>query len=351
MTVPRTRQGKDMDAGVFQPEISSFRLHLAAAGQAAKTVRTYTEAVQWFAAAYLAAEASWDSWDQVTGQDIERWMVHVLRQYSSAYASNQYQGLQQFFKWLAAEEELPDPMAGMRPPLIRIAEWPPMRLDFRPYQGDVRRLLADTMSEPTVTGSLFLTDQDGTDWVVLDSHLRQADPRAHKYWRGLQQLSTTHTFLIPAADASALLAAVPTTPRHSILDLAGASGHADCCYVGEVGRTGPACDHRYDRLRQFEVGGKPFQIVPTVEHYTWEGTVLDCSIGEPATMTLPSTFMQQHAVLSFDLRGPSWLDPAGRPAFTYYKVDGNDSTALLARTTFLRKFLAAQASTRCTALV
>jgi site-specific recombinase XerD len=27
-------------------------------------------------------------------------------------------GLQQFFKWLAAEEELPDPMAGMKPPHV-----------------------------------------------------------------------------------------------------------------------------------------------------------------------------------------------------------------------------------------
>jgi hypothetical protein len=39
--------------GVFQPEISSFRLALAAEAKAAKTVRMYTEAVQWFAAAHL----------------------------------------------------------------------------------------------------------------------------------------------------------------------------------------------------------------------------------------------------------------------------------------------------------
>jgi hypothetical protein len=49
----RSRQHKALDAGCFQPEISSFRLHLAAEGKAAKTVRTYTEAVQWFAAAHL----------------------------------------------------------------------------------------------------------------------------------------------------------------------------------------------------------------------------------------------------------------------------------------------------------
>ena len=49
MRVPRRR--KPLDAGPFWPEIGSFRLHLAAEGKAPKTVRTYTEAVAWFAAA------------------------------------------------------------------------------------------------------------------------------------------------------------------------------------------------------------------------------------------------------------------------------------------------------------
>ena len=43
---PRSRQPKHLDAGIFQAEISSFALRLAAEGKAAKTIRTYTEAVQ-----------------------------------------------------------------------------------------------------------------------------------------------------------------------------------------------------------------------------------------------------------------------------------------------------------------
>jgi site-specific recombinase XerD len=45
-------------------------------------------------------------------------MAGLLGRYSGAYASNQYRALQQFFKWLAAEEELPDPMAGLHPPKV-----------------------------------------------------------------------------------------------------------------------------------------------------------------------------------------------------------------------------------------
>ena len=39
-------------------------------------------------------------------------MVWLLSRYSDSYASNQYRALQQFFKWWAQEEELPDPMAA-----------------------------------------------------------------------------------------------------------------------------------------------------------------------------------------------------------------------------------------------
>ena len=62
MSAPRSSswQRKQLDAGCFQPEISSFRLHLAAEGKAAKTVRTYTEAVQWFAARLLQGRFSFN---------------------------------------------------------------------------------------------------------------------------------------------------------------------------------------------------------------------------------------------------------------------------------------------------
>ena len=103
MTAPRlrSRQPKQLDAGIFQAEISSFALRLAAEGKAAKTIRTYTEAVQWFAAACLPGQASWE---QVTGDDLQRWMAWLLDRYSPAYASNQYRALQQFFKWLSGRD-------------------------------------------------------------------------------------------------------------------------------------------------------------------------------------------------------------------------------------------------------
>jgi hypothetical protein len=82
---PRSRQPKHLDAGIFQAEINSFALRLAAEGKAAKTIRTYTEAVQWFAAAGL--QAGRGGWEQVTSGDIQQWMAWLLGRYSAAYAS------------------------------------------------------------------------------------------------------------------------------------------------------------------------------------------------------------------------------------------------------------------------
>jgi site-specific recombinase XerD len=93
-------------------------LHLAAEGKAAKTIRTYTASVQWFAGEHLLKQGAGGGWEQVTRQDVRQWMIWLLDRYSSAYASNQYRALQQFFRWLAGEEEIPDPMAGLRPPRV-----------------------------------------------------------------------------------------------------------------------------------------------------------------------------------------------------------------------------------------
>jgi site-specific recombinase XerD len=126
MASPRRRNGRagQPDAGPLGADIGSFRLHLAAEGKAARTVQGYTGAVRWFAAGYLLRQAGKTSWEQVSGQDIEQWMAQLLDRYSSAYASIQFRALRQFFKWRAAEEQLPDPMARPRAPKVTVPEVP-----------------------------------------------------------------------------------------------------------------------------------------------------------------------------------------------------------------------------------
>ena len=127
MTAPRPHprlpgQPRQLDAGPLEPLIGSFALHLTAEGKAARTVQGYTSAVRWFATAYLLGQCGKTRWEQVDAPDIQRWMTQLLHEYSSAYASIQFRALRQFFKWLAAEEDLPDPMARLRAPKVAVRD-------------------------------------------------------------------------------------------------------------------------------------------------------------------------------------------------------------------------------------
>ena len=115
----RGRRPRQLDAGPFAADVASFGLHLAAENKAAGTIRIYTEAPLWFAAARLLRETDKTRWEQVDTQDVQRWVAWLLGSYSEAYARQQYRSLRQFFGWLAAEDEVPDPMAGLRAPAVR----------------------------------------------------------------------------------------------------------------------------------------------------------------------------------------------------------------------------------------
>ena len=80
--------------------------------------------MRWFAAGYLLGQAGKTSWEQADAQDIQQLIVQLLDRYSSAYASIQFRVLRQFFKWRAAEEEPPDPMARLRAPKVTVTAVP-----------------------------------------------------------------------------------------------------------------------------------------------------------------------------------------------------------------------------------
>ena len=97
--------------------IDSFEISLEAERKSPKTVRTYTEAARWLAGAHLLPAGMTD-WEAVTARDVQRWIIAA---YSDTYANNQFRALQQFFKWLSAEDPerpLPNPMAGLKPPKV-----------------------------------------------------------------------------------------------------------------------------------------------------------------------------------------------------------------------------------------
>jgi hypothetical protein len=65
-----------------------------------------------FAAAYLLRETDKTGWQQVDAQNVQRWIAWLLDGFGEAYARQQCRSLRGFFRWLAAEDEVPTQWPG-----------------------------------------------------------------------------------------------------------------------------------------------------------------------------------------------------------------------------------------------
>ena len=117
----RPRVPRDLDAGPLEAEVGSFALHMAAEGKAPRTIRNYIEAVRWFAAACVLTKTDKRRWEEVDKADLRRWVVRLLGEYSTAYAGNQFRVVRRFLRWLAVEEDRPDPVKGLRAPAVKVS--------------------------------------------------------------------------------------------------------------------------------------------------------------------------------------------------------------------------------------
>lgn len=94
--------------------LASFELHLRSLNRSPKTIFSYRLAVD-----QLMEHIGPKSADQITKADIEGFLAHFLETRASATARQRYASLSQFFKWAAAEGEIPtDPMETIRPPKV-----------------------------------------------------------------------------------------------------------------------------------------------------------------------------------------------------------------------------------------
>lgn len=98
----------------FEALVTSWTRSMRARNLAPKTVRSYTASVQ-----ALADFSSDRGLDPLSRRAIEDYLADQSASVKPATVSFRYRALQQFFKWLAYEEEIPtDPMARMKPPVV-----------------------------------------------------------------------------------------------------------------------------------------------------------------------------------------------------------------------------------------
>jgi integrase/recombinase XerD len=125
-------------AGRFGPWIDSWSLSLQAEDASARTRTMYLDIVGLFGGWLCQHEPAVDDWDQIRRDHLRRFFVwlqtgsqaecpHWLTPrpagdqaacngYGKGYVNNVARGLQQFFAWFAEEEQVPNPMLGLRVP-------------------------------------------------------------------------------------------------------------------------------------------------------------------------------------------------------------------------------------------
>lgn len=98
--------------------VPSWRRHLRAANLADQTLASYTAAARQFQD-FLAERGMPASVDAIRREHVEAFIEELLGRHRPATAASRYRSLQQLFKWLVDEGEIPvSPMARMRPPKV-----------------------------------------------------------------------------------------------------------------------------------------------------------------------------------------------------------------------------------------
>jgi integrase/recombinase XerC len=113
--------------------LRSFERHLRAQNRSERTVGNYLESAR-LAEAFL--EGRGRRLEEATQADLEEFLGDILRRRSANTAATRYKVLRVLYRWLEDEEELPNPMARTRPPII-----PEQPVPIVPADG-LRRLLA-----------------------------------------------------------------------------------------------------------------------------------------------------------------------------------------------------------------
>ncbi|MFA1544022.1 tyrosine-type recombinase/integrase [Actinomadura monticuli] len=101
----------------YQPDIDSFRRHLRAENKSQRTTEIYVGAVTKFAR-WLVEHTDCQDWEDVEGRDVQDFTIHILDTRSAGYANNLYRAVQQYFRWWHGEYGMPNPMWGLKPPMV-----------------------------------------------------------------------------------------------------------------------------------------------------------------------------------------------------------------------------------------
>jgi integrase/recombinase XerC len=141
--------------------LRSFERHLRAQNRSERTVGNYLESAR---RVEVFLEGRGKRLEEATQADLEDFLGDILRRRSANTAATRYKVMRVLYRWLEEEEELPNPMARMKPPII-----PERPIPIVPDDG-LRRLLA------ACAGKGFEARRDtAIIMLLLDTGARRAE--------------------------------------------------------------------------------------------------------------------------------------------------------------------------------
>jgi site-specific recombinase XerD len=141
--------------------LRSFERHLRAQNRSERTVGNYLENAQ---RVEVFLEGRGKRLEEATQADLEDFLGDILRRRSANTAATRYKVMRVLYRWLEEEEELPNPMARMKPPII-----PEHPVPIVPNDG-LRRLLS------ACAGKGFEARRDtAIIMLLLDTGARRAE--------------------------------------------------------------------------------------------------------------------------------------------------------------------------------
>jgi integrase/recombinase XerC len=141
--------------------LRSFERHLRAQNRSDRTVGNYLESAR---RVEVFLEGRGKRLEEATQADLEDFLGDILRRRSANTAATRYKVMRVLYRWLEEEEELPNPMARMKPPII-----PEQPIPIVPDDG-LRRLLA------ACAGKGFEARRDtAIIMLLLDTGARRAE--------------------------------------------------------------------------------------------------------------------------------------------------------------------------------
>ncbi len=109
-TRPKQPRRRRLAPGPYRPWIDSWSLALRAAGRSDRTVTLYTDAAVALAGWLREHYPDLDDWGGIGRDHLRAWWVWLYEQgYAKGYVNNLARAVQQFFRWYAEEEDVPNP--------------------------------------------------------------------------------------------------------------------------------------------------------------------------------------------------------------------------------------------------